>query len=279
VAIGGRRPVTEALAAERVKTLLLAQGSLRPDDRGPDHQGREPAGSGSLRELIAEAERRGVTVEWVERASLDRLAPGNNQGIAAIVDLPEELSERELTSLLSGDRALVVVLDGVTDPQNFGAAGRSAEAAGAAALILRSRRAAPFTPAAVRASAGALLHLPVVRVVNLTRALDRLKDLGFFVVGLDHRAEVDVHLAPDPGPRLALVVGAEGEGISRLVREACDLLVSLPMRGQISSLNVSAALAAGLFAYALRPRPDRVTSPTPNGEGHSSHQPNAHGSR
>jgi 23S rRNA (guanosine2251-2'-O)-methyltransferase len=245
----------EALAADRVRALLLAQGSSRPDDRDAERQAGERGGSGSLRELIAEAQRRGVTVEWVDRASLDRVAPGNHQGVAAIVDLPEELSERDLPSLLSGDRPLVVVLDGVTDPQNFGAAARSAEAAGAAALILRSRRAAPLTPAAVRASAGALLHLPVVRVVNLTRMLDRLKDLGFFVVGLDHRAEVDVYLAPDPGPRLALVVGAEGEGISRLVREACDLLLSLPMRGQTSSLNVSAALAAGLFAYGLRPRP------------------------
>jgi 23S rRNA (guanosine2251-2'-O)-methyltransferase len=105
----------------------------------------------------------------------------------------------------------------------------------------------------VRASAGALLHLPVARVTNLSKAVDHLKERGFFVVGLDHRAEVSIHQAPVPHRPLALVVGAEDTGVSRLVRERCDQLVSIPMPGRTGSLNASAALAVALFGYALRP--------------------------
>jgi 23S rRNA (guanosine2251-2'-O)-methyltransferase len=151
-------------------------------------------------------------------------------------------------------QALVVVLDGITDPQNFGASARTAEAAGASLLVARKRRAAPLTAAAVRASAGALLHLPVARVANLTRAVERLKDRGFSVVGLDHRASTSIHDEEPPPRPLALVVGAEGEGISRLVRESCDFLVSIPMAGRTGSLNAAAALAVGLFGYAVRPQ-------------------------
>jgi 23S rRNA (guanosine2251-2'-O)-methyltransferase len=134
------------------------------------------------------------------------------------------------------------------------AAARCAEASGASVLITRTRRAADVTPAAVRASAGALLHLPLARVANIPRALDRLQDAGFTVVGLDGDAEESIFDAPCPEGRVALVVGSEGDGMSRLVRERCDVLVALPMRGRVGSLNASASLAAVLYGYVLPSR-------------------------
>lgn len=181
----------------------------------------------------------------------------DHQGVVARVARPEELTERDLSTWAFAEDAVVVVLDGVTDPQNLGAAARSAEAAGAAMLVTRVRRSAPVSAAAVRASAGALLHLPHSRVANVTRALGRLQDAGFFVVGLDGNADVSVYDDPCPSGRVALVLGGEGSGLSRLVRERCDALVALPMAGRVSSLNASAALAAVLYAYVV---PSRGTS-------------------
>jgi 23S rRNA (guanosine2251-2'-O)-methyltransferase len=152
---------------------------------------------------------------------------------------------------------VVVVLDGIEDPQNLGAAVRAAEAAGVALVVTRTRRSAPVTDAAVRASAGALLHVPLARVANIPRALDRLRDRGFTVVGLDGERGISVFDEPAPEGRLALVLGSEARGMSRLARERCDRLVALPMRGRVSSLNAAAALAAVLWAYALPGRAGR----------------------
>jgi 23S rRNA (guanosine2251-2'-O)-methyltransferase len=149
---------------------------------------------------------------------------------------------------------VVVVLDGIEDPQNLGAAVRAAEAAGASMVVSRTRRSAGVTDAAVRASAGALLHLPHARVANIPRALDRLHERGFTVVGLDGDAGASVFDAPTPDRPLALVLGSEARGMSRLVRERCDRLVALPMGGRVGSLNAAAALAAVLWAYVLPPR-------------------------
>src|SRR5205085_5166735 len=150
-----------------------------------------------------------------------------------------------------GPEAVVVLLDGVTDPQNLGAAARVAEATGAAMLVIRERRSAGVTPAAVRASAGALLHLPHARVANLTRALEALKDRGFSVVGLDESAETEIGKSRCPAGPVALVIGSEGAGMSRLVRESCDQVVRLPMSGRVASLNAASALSAALYAYVM----------------------------
>lgn len=195
----------------------------------------------------------GLAPEHVERESIDRLGLRDHQGVAALVAPPREIDDRALAALSLDSEALVVVLDGITDPQNLGACARSAEAAGASLLVARKRRAAPLTAAAVRASAGALLHLPVARVTNLSRSLEHLRDRGFFVVGLDQGASASIHDRPQPSRPLAVVVGAEDVGLSRLVRESCDLLVAIPMVGRTGSLNASAALAVALFGYALRP--------------------------
>jgi 23S rRNA (guanosine2251-2'-O)-methyltransferase len=237
-AIGGRRAVLEAIRSGLVQRVLVARTAHVTE------------GLRALTEAAAEA---GVVVERVDPAAIEGLGLVDHQGVAAFVTPPRELDERSLSTLGFDSDALVVVLDGVTDPQNFGACARSAEAAGATLLVTRKRRAAPLTAASVRSSAGALLHLPVARVANITRALGTLKDRGFFVAGLDHRGEKGIHDGKPPPRPLALVVGAEDVGLSRLVREACDVLVSIPMRGRMASLNAAAALSVGLFGYALRP--------------------------
>lgn len=235
-ALGGRRAVLEAIRAGRARRLLLARGS------------RQTQG---LRELLAEATRSSIAVRWVQREALEELGVLDHQGVVAFVSPPRELDDRALEAMALPADALAVILDGITDPQNLGACARSAEAAGCHVLIVRERRAAPASSAAIRASAGALLHLPVARVTNLVRAMERLKDRGFTVVGLDAAGEA-LQSAPAADRPMALVVGAEGEGLSRLVRERCDRLVSIPMRGRTASLNAAAALAVGLFGYAVR---------------------------
>jgi 23S rRNA (guanosine2251-2'-O)-methyltransferase len=206
-----------------------------------------------LRDVLEAARNAGIDAREVQRAELDRLA-GDHRGVVVKARIPDAVGERQLASWPFGDRDLVVVLDGISDPQNLGAAARSAEAAGAAMLVTRTRRSADVTPAAVRASAGALLHLPHARVANLARAIERLKHAGFTVVGLDERSPMTVYDAPPTDGRVAVVVGSEGEGMGRLTRGACDLLLAVPMRGRLGSLNASASLAAVLYAYVLPSR-------------------------
>jgi 23S rRNA (guanosine2251-2'-O)-methyltransferase len=206
------------------------------------------------RDVAATLERAGETAVRIDRArpeELDDLGRPH-QGVAALVRLPRPLSEQALSDRHRfGADSLAVVLDGIEDPQNVGAAARAALAAGAKVLVLRERRAAGITAGAVRASAGALLALPVARVPNITRAVRRLQETGFFVVGLDGGATATIYDEPCPDGPVAFVVGSEGQGLSRLVAESCDLLIRLPMRGEVESLNAAAALAAALWGYVL----------------------------
>ena len=205
----------------------------------------------AMRDVVEAAGAADVGIDEVDRRTLDELA-ADHRGVVARVRAPvAALTERDLSTFDWADDAIVVMLDGVEDPQNLGAAARSAEASGVSMLITRTRRSAPVTPAAVRASAGALSHLPHARVANLTRAVERLHDAGFTVAGLDERADDTIYDRPCPDGRLALVVGNEGAGMSRLVREHCDLLVSLPMRGKVGSLNAAASLAAVLYGWVV----------------------------
>ena len=246
--ISGRRAVVEALRAGQVKEVLVAVGAR-------DTQG--------LRAVRDEAREAKVPVRATDRRELDRLAEDHRGVVARTVGSHAgdrgraQMGERDLATFPFGPDALVVVLDGITDPQNLGAAARTAEAAGVAALVTRARRAAGVTPAAVRASAGALEHLPHAVVANIGRALARLQEAGFFVVGLDEGAPRSIFEEPSPEGRVAVVIGSEGEGMSRLVRERCDLLVALPLSGRVGSLNASAALAAALYGFVL---PGRVVA-------------------
>ncbi len=240
--VSGKRAVVEALRAGGVNEVLLADGA------------RDTEGLREVREAAATA---GVPIKRVPREQLDRMAEDHRGVVANLSPATtsgRELSERDLSSFLFSDQAIVVILDGVSDPQNLGAAARAADSAGAEMLVTRVKRAAGVTDAAVRASAGALLTLPHARVANITKAIERLKDAGFTVAGLDAEAPGSIYGQPCPTGRLAVVVGSEGTGMSRLAREHCDVLVSLPMRGKVASLNAAASLAATLFAWVLPSR-------------------------
>lgn len=237
----GRNPVVEALRAEVPATALYLALGLDIDDR--------------INEAVQVAGDRGLALLEVSRVELDRMTGGIlHQGIGLKVppysypDLDEVLA-----GLQPGTVPLLVALDGVTDPRNLGAVIRSAAAFGAQAVVLPERRAAGMTATAWRTSAGAAARTPVARVTNLTRTLRGLRDKGFTVIGLDADGEVtsdDLRVGVDP---VVLVVGSEGRGLSRLVGEACDLRVSIPMTADTESLNASVA-AAVLLAEVARQR-------------------------
>jgi 23S rRNA (guanosine2251-2'-O)-methyltransferase len=193
--------------------------------------------------------------EILPRDALERLLPRGavHQGVAAQLDALEEPDLDDIVRATEGhDSARVVVLDQVTDPHNVGAIVRSAAAFGAAAVVMPERNSPPSTGTLAKAASGALERVPLVRVVNLSRALDQLKQAGFWCVGLDAGATTALHAA-DLSGKVAMVLGAEGEGLRRLTREHCDLMVHIPIGRGMESLNVSNAAAIALYELA-RPR-------------------------
>jgi 23S rRNA (guanosine2251-2'-O)-methyltransferase len=237
----GINPVLEALRAGRVQSIRIAG---REDER--------------LRRVIEDAARRGVRVEHVARDVLERESGGaSHQGVVADVSAVPEAS---LDQLARADRRppLIVVLDGVEDPQNVGAILRTVDAAGASGVIRQTRRSAPLEGAVSKASAGAVHHVAVATVVNIARAVEDLKDLGVWTVGLDAEGKTPYYELDLTTP-IALVVGAEGHGLRRLVRERCDFMAAIPMAGHVKSLNVSAATAIVLFE-AVRQRQKKGSS-------------------
>jgi 23S rRNA (guanosine2251-2'-O)-methyltransferase len=238
--IEGRRPVLEALRAGRpMDRILLASG----------------AGRSALGDLLDLAQRRGVEVQTVPRSLIEAEArSGAHQGVLAIVAPIQPIGLLELLAVpLAGrEPPFFLALDGVEDPHNLGALARSAEAAGCHGLIVPRHRSAPLSAVAVKASAGALEHLPVAEVPNLVRAIEQFRDSGVWCIGLDGAADAslfDLELADEP---VCIVVGGEGAGLHRLVRDTCDALVHIPMSGQIESLNASVAGALALFEVRRR---------------------------
>lgn len=233
--IYGINPVIEALRAGRATEVRV---SSRADER--------------VGTAVRLAEGHAVPVRRVPATELDRLTRGAaHQGILAVVPDAESFSVEDLVVQAKG-APLLVVLDGIEDPHNVGAILRTVDAAGADGVVRQSRHAAPLGGATAKASAGAVAHVKVADVVNIARALDALKNVGVWTVGLVGDApkrydELDLTLPT------ALVVGAEGVGLRRLVRERCDWLVSIPMGGHIQSLNVSVATGVALFE-AVRQR-------------------------
>jgi 23S rRNA (guanosine2251-2'-O)-methyltransferase len=211
-----------------------------------------------LAALVALARERGVGVSFVSATELDQLAGSErHQGIAAEALPFQYRSLGELLDARPAHDPLYLVLDGVEDPHNFGAILRSADATAVDGVVVAERRAAPVTPVVARASAGALDHVAVAQVVNLSRALEELKTRGIWIYGLDVDGDVVFDEADYARP-LAIVAGAEGKGLSRLVRDACDVRLRIPLYGHVASLNVSVATALALFA-ARRSR-DRAAS-------------------
>jgi len=236
--VAGRNPVLEALQAEiPVKNSYIAEGAER-DDR--------------LREILKLAAGRGTSMLEVTRLELDRMTGGAvHQGVA--LQLPEFTYAHPddlLASALEGTgEPLIVALDSITDPRNLGAIVRSAAAFGADGVLIPERRSAGMTASAWKSSAGAAARIPIAKATNLNRALRAYKDAGFALVGLDGTADTDIaDLTQAVGP-LVLIVGSEGEGLSRLVREACDTLVSVPIAETVESLN--AGVATGIALYEI----------------------------
>jgi 23S rRNA (guanosine2251-2'-O)-methyltransferase len=209
-----------------------------------------------VKELGERAREMGVKPHARDRAALDRMTGGaRHQGVVARYKAPTPLPESALEGLAAGAgrAALFLVLDGITDPHNFGACLRSAEAAGVTAVVVPKDRAVGVTPTVRRASAGAADRVPIVSATNLARALRHLKEAGVWLVGLAGDAPQSLY-ALDLGGPMAIVLGSEGEGLRRLTRQHCDFLARIPMRGDIDSLNVSVTAGIALFE-ALRQRP------------------------
>lgn len=248
--VPGLHPVRELLrAGAPVREVVVA---------------RERSAGRVLEDILRFAADAGVPVRAADRADLDRLAGGVvHQGVAARAPAFRYATLDELRVGVRDDGgeelALLVALDGVTDPHNLGSIARTAEAVGAHGLLVPQRRTAGVTPAVEKAAAGALAHLPVARVTNLTRALHDLREDGVWSVGLDaDGAEAVWECELLAGP-VVVVVGAEGRGLSRLVARTCDELARLPIRGHVASLNAS--VAAGAALYATRWMRDVRTSP------------------
>lgn len=252
-ALPGRRAVLEALRAGRpLRKILVARS----------------AHGGTIREIIREARARRVVVQFVEPRYLH--GGPETQGVVGFTPVRPTVEVEDILAAAAsrGAAPFVLVLDGVEDPSNLGALIRTAEGAGVHGVIIPRHRAAGLTPAVARTSAGALEYVPVAAVTNLVRALEDLKQAGLWIVGADAGA-TDLYHRVRLVPPLAVVMGKEGRGLGRLVREHCDLLVRLPMRGRLASLNVS--VAAGVLLYEVARqledtagqapgRPDRVST-------------------
>jgi 23S rRNA (guanosine2251-2'-O)-methyltransferase len=233
--IYGLHAVSEALNARRISRLIHVRGSGRAVD-----------------ELTGRAAELRIPVETVDRRALDRMTRGGvHQGVAADLQALPAFTVEELVRTVEGP-PLIVVLDGIEDPQNVGAIIRSADGAGAHGIVRQARRAARLEGAAGRASAGAVAHARVATVVNVARAVEELRGLGVWTVGLDGSGS-ETYDAVDYTQPTALVLGAEGRGLRRLVREKCDRVVRIPMVGSVESLNVSVAGGIVLFE-AVRQR-------------------------
>lgn len=234
--IYGRHPVLGALESQRGLNRIWITPRLRYDPR--------------FHNLILQAKDNGTVIDEVEPKRLDQITEGaNHQGIAAqispytYIELPDLIAQAKTVT-----DPVIVVADGITDPHNLGAIIRTAEAIGAQGLIIPQRRASGITSTVMKVAAGALENFPVARVVNLSRALEELKEAGFWIYGTAAGASEPLHTVSFKGP-VALVIGSEGEGLSMLTQRSCDVLVSIPLLGKTPSLNAS--VAAGMALYEI----------------------------
>ena len=225
--------MTEALRAKRpLERILIARGLAGP----------------RVQEVIDLARKASVPVRFEDRGALDRLSSVKaHQGVIALGAAKQYTD----ISKVAPASQLLIVLDGVEDPHNLGAVIRTAHAAGAGAVIIPERRAVGLTDVVAKSAAGALEHLPVVRTVNVNQTLRALKDMGYFIYGLDERG-TELYNRVEWADKVVIVMGAEGKGLHDLVKKNCDLLLRIPMAGKIASLNVSVATGVVLFDWLAR---------------------------
>lgn len=232
----GRNSVYEALKAGRtINKILVAKGE------------RE----GSINQIIAFAREKNIVVQDVDRAKLDSISSTHaHQGVIAYVAVKEYVDVDDILNIAKekGEPAFVVILDEITDSHNLGSILRIADAVGVHGVIIPKRRAVGLTSAVSKASAGAVEHVPVARVTNIAQTIEYLKKMNIWVVGTDASGEKSFFTSDLKGP-IALVIGSEGEGMGRLIREKCDFTVNIPMKGMISSLN--AAVAGAVVMYEV----------------------------
>ncbi len=233
--IAGKNPVIEALKSSRdINKILVAEGSQR----------------GQMQQVIKLSKESNVIVQFVPKKKLDQLYDGNHQGVIAQVAAYEyaELDDLFAAAEKRGEAPFFLLLDEIEDPHNLGSIMRTADATGAHGIIIPKRRAVGLTATVAKASTGAIEHIPVVRVTNMSRTIEELKERGVWIAGTDASATED-YRALDGGLPLGLVIGSEGKGMGRVIREKCDFLISMPMAGSVTSLNAS--VAAALLMYEV----------------------------
>ena len=232
--VAGRNSVAEALKSGRsINKILIAKGERQ----------------GAIREIVGQARAKGLVVQEVDQVKLDQIAAGvRHQGIIAMVAPVAyvEVADVLQRSLDQGEAPFLVLLDELEDPHNVGAILRTADATGVHGVLLPKRRTSPLTATVAKTSAGAIEHVPVARIGNIAQTIEQLKKKGLWVVGADMDGPKNYYETDLTGP-IVVVVGSEGQGLGRLTKEACDFLVRIPMKGQISSLNASVACSLLLY--------------------------------
>lgn len=231
----GKNPVIEALKSERdINKIFIAEGSQ----------------SGQMQQVIGLAKSAGVLVQFVPKKKIDGMAEGNHQGVIAQVAAYQyaEIDDLFAAAEKKNEAAFFLLLDEIEDPHNLGSIMRTADAVGAHGIIIPKRRAVGLTATVAKSSTGAIEYIPVVRVTNMARTIDELKERGVWIAGTDAKGKQDFRQMDGTMP-LGLVIGSEGKGMGRLIRDKCDFLINLPMAGHVTSLNAS--VAAALLMYEV----------------------------
>jgi len=242
----GRNAVLEALKAGReINKLYILKGES----------------AGSIRQIIALAKQKGIVIVEADRSKLDAMsASRSHQGVIALVSPVSYATVDQLLDKAAekGEAPFLVILDEINDPNNLGSILRTADAAGAHGVIIPKRRSVALTPVVAKVAAGAAEYVPVARVANLAQTIEYLKEKGLWIAGTDMNGEKSFYEADLTGP-IAVVIGSEGKGISRLVAEKCDFTVRIPMAGKIQSLN--AGVAAGIVMYEIYRQRNKISNP------------------
>jgi 23S rRNA (guanosine2251-2'-O)-methyltransferase len=237
----GKNPVMEALRAERdINKILIAESSQR----------------GQMQPLIQLAKEANVIVQFVPKKKIDQISDENHQGVLAYVAAYQyaEMDDLFAAAEKKNEPPFFLLLDEIEDPHNLGSIMRTADAVGAHGIIIPKRRAVGLTATVAKASTGAIEHIPVVRVTNMARTIDELKERGIWIAGTDASGKQDYRQFDGTLP-LGLVIGSEGKGMGRLVRDKCDFLINLPMAGKVTSLNASVAAALLMYEVYRRRHP------------------------